>query len=243
MSIGFFHTVFDNKKATEYSIKTIRQFHPDSFYMISGDAGSDHYDLCKQYNINYYQSQKRLGYPTQPYGFRKEGIIEWLSRFYIACIKTDTTHLMMVEDDVVLVKPVTVEDHWEVSGHEWRGGNTFPPEFIRILENVSGKYPHVQGYGAGGGSIFKVSTFIQNYFQVVNFLNQYGDMIQDQIYPTMGWIDCFMTYYYMMAGKEYTINPHLYSIPLNPPELRRNYDLNNTPENKEIIHDFKNYYM
>lgn len=242
-SIGFFSYVYDQQKATQFSMETIRKYHPDSFFLVACDAGSDHYDLCKRYNAHYYHSQTRLGYFIQPFGYRKEKIIEWLSRFYIACVKTDTTHLMVVEDDVVLCKPVTVEDHWEVAGHEWRGGNTFPPAFIDILQKFSGKYPHVQGYGAGGGSIFKVKTFLENYFWIIDFLKNNADFIQDNIYPTIGWMDCFMTYFYMLCGKEYTVNPHLYSVPLNPPDLRRTYDLNSAPPHIQIVHDYKNYYV
>lgn len=238
-TIGFFNCVSTQPKATEHSVQSIRKFHPDSFFMIACDAGPDYYTLCKQYNIEYYHSQKNLSYPVQPYGYRKEKILEWLSRFYIACIKTDTTHLMMVEDDVVLVKPVTVEDDWEVAGHATTHANLFHPEFTKMIHEYSGVYPDVQGYGAGGGSIFKVKTFLDNYFGVVEFIDKNADYIQDNFYPTMGWMDCYMTYYYLLCGKKYTNNPYLFNIwPTD-----KNYDINNVPSEMKIVHNYKNYYV
>lgn len=238
-TIGFFNCVSTQPKATEHSVQSIRNFHPDSFFMIACDAGPNYYTLCKQYNIEYYHSQKNLSYPVQPYGYRKEKMLEWLSRFYIACIKTDTTHLMMVEDDVVLVKPVTVEDDWEVSGHATTHANLFHPEFTKMIHEYSGVYPDVQGYGAGGGSIFKVKTFLDNYFGVVEFIDKNADYIQDNFYPTMGWMDCYMTYYYLLCGKKYTNNPYLFNIwPTD-----KNYDINNVPSEIEIVHNYKNYYV
>jgi hypothetical protein len=237
-TIGFFNCVSTQPRATEESVKSIRQFHPDTFFMIACDAGPDYYDLCKKYNIEYYHSQTNLSYPVQPFGYRKEKILEWLSRFYIACVKTNTTHLMMVEDDVVLVKPVTVEDDWEVAAHDTTKDNKFPDQFNEIIERFSGVKPHVTGYGAGGGAIFKVSTFLENYWQITEFIRNNADYIQDNIYPTMGWMDCYMTYFYLLSGKKYTNNPHLFNIwPTD-----KNFDLTTVPEEIQIVHNYKKYY-
>ena len=238
-SIGFFNCVSNQPRATEESIKSIRNFHPDAFFMIACDAGPDYYDICKQYNVQYYHSQVKLGYPVQPFGYRKDKILEWLSRFYIACIKTNTTHLMMVEDDVVLVNPVTVEDEWEVAAHDTTRDNRFAPQFTHMIREFSGVEPDVTGYGAGGGAIFKVKTFIDNYFQIVEFIEKNADYIQDYIYPTIGWMDCYMTYFYLLAGKKYTVNPHLYNF---FPPLLDDSVLNSLPEQVQVVHGLKKYY-
>ena len=60
----------------------------------------------KKYNCDYLYANKRLGYPSQPYGYRMDAVIEWLVRFYTACVRSlsqGSTHMMLVEDDVAVV--------------------------------------------------------------------------------------------------------------------------------------------
>ena len=39
---GCFHTVYENKKATEFILQEFRKFHPDAPYTLCGDGGSDY---------------------------------------------------------------------------------------------------------------------------------------------------------------------------------------------------------
>ena len=49
---GCFHTVYENKKATEFILQEFRKFHPDAPYTICCDGGVDYSDLCEKYNVN-----------------------------------------------------------------------------------------------------------------------------------------------------------------------------------------------
>ena len=49
---GCFHTVYENKKATEFILQEFRKFHPDAPYTLCGDGGADYSDVAEKYNCN-----------------------------------------------------------------------------------------------------------------------------------------------------------------------------------------------
>ena len=64
------------------------------------------------------------------------------------------------------------------------------------------------------------------------------DYIQDNIYPTLGWMDCFMCVFYLLCGKELAQNKSLYNNwPIKIP-----FEMNDVPEGTYLIHNFKDYY-
>lgn len=237
-TLSFFSTVYDNKKATEYSLRTVREFYPDAYYMLIGDGGSDHIDLAKKYNCDFYYNNIRLGYPEQPFGYKKEKVLEWLMRFYISCLKCNSDYIMMVEDDVVLLDKITIQDDWECVGHVITHGNKIPKPLLDACEKISGQKLKTDFYGSGGGSIFKVRTVLENFGTVYGFFNNNLDFIQESMYPTLGWLDCFTTFFFYLCGKSFTQNEKMYNIfPVS-----KTFDLNTLKGQYEIVHGYKNYY-
>jgi hypothetical protein len=243
-TLSFFNCVSTKKKATEQALINIRQFYPDSYFILACDACQSYMDLCEKYHCEYFHSMNRLGYPQQPYGYDIEGAIDWLTRFYIAALRAPTTHLMMMEDDIVITKKLTIDLSWEVAGNyvcetTLQPVSRFPPELMESIYKFSGKYPNVNYYAAGGGSIFKVSTLLEYYPEVVKWMRTEGKRIQLTVWPTIGWLDCFMAIFYFLAGKEWTYNPkltHLYNC--------TDYDAayESLKHDYEIIAHFKKYY-
>jgi hypothetical protein len=214
-TLGFFNCVSTKKRATEQTLINIRELYPDSYFLIACDATESYMDLCEKYNCEYFHSQNKVGYPVQPYGYTMENVLDWLSRFYFAAVRTPTTHLMMMEDDILVNRKIDLNADWEIAGPAIIQGQFEPhiPETVmELIYQFSGKYPNVNHYGGGGGTIFKVSTFLDNYTEIVKFLKTSGRIIQNNIYPTIGWIDCFMTIFYYLCGKELQINPRMISL-------------------------------
>ena len=60
VKFGCFHTVFENKKATEFILQEFRKFHPDAPYTLCCDGGVDYSDLAEKYNCNYVHSYMRI---------------------------------------------------------------------------------------------------------------------------------------------------------------------------------------
>jgi hypothetical protein len=243
-TLGFFNCVSTKKPATEKTLINIRELYPDSYIMLACDATESYMDLCEKYNCEYFHSQNRVGYPVQPYGYTMDNVLDWLSRFYFAAVRTPSTHLMMMEDDILINRKIELNPEWEIAGIDVQGHfePQVPDPVAEIIYQFSGKYPNVRHYAGGGGTIFKVSTFLDNYTKIVKFLNTTGRMIQDHAYPTLGWIDCFMTVFYYLCGKELQINPRMTA--LHNCHTTQDYDnaVANLHSDFDIICHYKKYY-
>ena len=228
---GFF------EDASVECIKNIRKFYPDSSIIISSDAGPDYYSAAKEYDCQFQYYTENLGYPEMPHGYRKDKALNWMQRFYVACLLAKGTHIMCAEDDVAIIGKITIPDDCEIFAHNTP--TNYVPDFVfDLCKQVSGIEPLTRYYGAGGGTIYKIDTFVNNYLQIVEIFEQVFDQIQEH-YPTFGWYDCFMTIVYFLCGKPYTVNNGIYEIkPLN-----KKFDLSIVDADKyPIVHLYKNYY-
>jgi hypothetical protein len=238
-SLSFLHLASANKKiSTGHIVSNIRKYHPDAYYFLGSDAADDLSEIAATNNCDYVYYTNKIGYPS----YKIEKVISWLERFRYACEKSNTTHIMMVEDDVWIKKPVTVLDEWEMSCHHITHGNEMPPQVIDLIENFSGKRPLTNYYGGGGGSIYKVDTFLNNYERVLDWFKTHHNDIQSY-YEPFGFMDCYMVAYYMLCGKDYNVNPYM----TDTHHHRNNgFDwdefVETRKENIEIVNNYKKYY-
>lgn len=243
-SLGFILVSSNQPKSGEIALQFIRKHYPDNYIMIAGVGNTDYYDLSKKYNTDYYESRNPLGYPQEPYGWRTHDVLEFLSKFRLAFSKTNTTHMMYVEEDVFVLKKIILSNEIEIAGYKtsYPDGTKFPngftDRFIEVITEFSGVKPNIHGYGAGGGTVMKVNTFLENYSKIASFLEINLEVIQDHIYPKAGWIDCFLTYYYLLCGKKYTYNPLLAEV-----HHDTNFDIYNPPNWMEVAACYKKYYI
>lgn len=210
----------------------IRKFYPDSSYIVLVDKGKNYYDLATKYNAEILYCQKKNSYPSQPHGYQKDQVLEFLQRMYIGCLRCVEDYVMLVEEDVYLVKPVTLPENTIVAGFNTTIGNDYPQRFVDLITSWSGKEPEYKKYGACGGTIFHRLTFIDNYDTMCTFIRKNLDEIFTY-YPTAGWIDCFMSYLFQVIGHPYTPNPKLFNT---YPHMR------DIPEGTEIVANYKEYY-
>lgn len=215
-TLSFVHyTTAGQIKAGEKLIENVRSLYPDAFYMVICDKGDDYLPLCNKYGLEYYHSQRKIGYPDEPYGYPMYSVLEFWERFYLACFRCHTTHLMYLEEDIKILKPITVPDDVEVYGFDtcFPDGSPFscifPDAFVSKIRDFSGITPNVTGYGAEGGTIYKVDTFLEFYPRIREWVLQNFDYVKYNIYPKMGWQDSMGTYFYLLAGKPFTVNPHI----------------------------------
>lgn len=244
--ISFFH-IGVNPKATRFVIESVKKHHPNSTYFLITDGNDFNANqlLSIKYNCIHARFDKALGGPKQPFGYDKEKILEFLGRFKHAChlsLLSKCEHVMMLEDDVILVNPVTVDKNWEMACHNITTGNEIPDAVLKMISDFSGKRPITNQYGAGGGSIFNAKTFLENYDNVIKFFDNHSEYIMHNLYPTFGWIDCFMVIYYMLCGKDYQRNPYL--IDTNAHYAGFDYDgfVKNLPAEIQIVNNYKKFY-
>jgi hypothetical protein len=231
MNLGAFHQAYNNKKVTEHAIKSFRKFYPNNPYFLFSDNGLDFSDIAKKYNCYYEYCDYRIGYDKSS-GFGKEGSQEWMNRFYRACLRLNSDYVIMMEDDVLIQNQIYISEDVEFSGL-YIPGNLFPSEFIEYLNTKYSTVFYNNWYGSGGGSIFKSSTFINNYHKISTIFKEEYDYIIENLNPHFGWVDIFMTTFYYMCGKQYTPNPHLTEVTTNP-NWKNSYFA--------IVHQYKNFY-
>lgn len=231
MNLGAFHQAYKNKLATENAIKNFRYFYPKNPYFLFSDNGLDFSDIAKEYNCFYEYCDYRIGY-DKCFGFGKVGSQEWLKRFNKACLTLNTDYIIMMEDDVLIQNELVIENNIEFSGFNIPT-NKFPKEFIEYMSSKYSAVFHNDWYGTGGGSIFKTSTFIENYERVSTIFKNEYDYIIDNLNVNFGWVDNFMTTFYYMCNKEHTLNPHLTEVTKNPNWQNPYF---------AIVHQYKEFY-
>lgn len=237
-TLGFVLFGSNQLAAADFTLHRIRKYYPESYCMIISDAGADYSELSKRYKTEYLYSQKKLGYPIEPHGWKKNSILEFFDRLYFACLRCETSHIMYAEEDVAILRKLEIRDEDEIIGFQTcypdgtKFPNGFPEEFINSIHEFSGVRPKILGYGAQGGTVIKVSTLIENYSRIRNYLEGNFDYIQNNIYVKIGWIDCFITWVYLLCGKSYTYNPRF---------LEHNID--NVPASTELVTAYKKHYL
>ena len=236
MILAAYHQAYKNKRATEEAIKSFRE-HNDGPYFLVSDGGDDFSDIANKYNCYYYHSEWNLelrdhNHPSGIYGMKKEEVLEWLNRFYFACTVDKCDHVIMMEDDVLIRGHIDVENEVEFCGLH-APGNVIQQELIDYLTEKYGAKFHNNWYGVPGGSIFKASTFVENYDRIVKIFDEEFDYIKENLCGNFAWVDVWMTVYYYLCGKEFTVNPHFTETTINSNWRDPNY---------AIVHQYKEHY-
>jgi hypothetical protein len=243
MSISFFHIASVYPKATEVVIDNVRKHHTDSYYFLAIDGIRTEYILtAEKYNCDNIIYTDNIGGPVPPIGFDLNKTIQFLERFKRACESSNNSHIIMMEDDVLIIKPITINSEWEHAGADTKIGNHIPDFVLSLIEQHCGKRPSFTQYGAGGGSIFKVSTFLEYFDSNIEWFKKNFNNIQS-VYPTIGYIDCFMNVYYWLAGKDYSANLRRVDTHNHKPGFDYESFISNQPSEIEIINNYKKYYF
>lgn len=239
MKLGIYHWTFNNRSAVDASIASFRKFYPDAPYFLACDGGADHVDICKKYNVEYFHSTSNLGYPAPIVGYNKNQIYEFCRRIYLACVVLDCTHLVISEDDVHCLSQIEFNEDCEFQGYGLPliSPNAMSKELLEHCEKISGVKPNCTFYGVGAGSILNTATYIKYFTTFAKFLQNDFDRIHSN-YPQLGWNDCFLHTFYMLAGKPYTMSEKMYN---NHPE-NTEIDLVELGKNYHTIHYYKNFY-
>lgn len=240
MNFGCFHTVYENKRATEFVLKEFRRFYPNNPYTIVCDGGVDYSDLAEKYNCNYVHSYMRIGRrnwgdSSGIYGFTKDESLHWIHHFREAArhVKENGgTHMIMMEDDVLTQGEIIIDPSWECAGFDVPG-NKISPGLLSYITTKYGASPNVDWYGAGGGSVYNIETFLKNYHKIYDFIDFEFDYILKNLDYRFGWLDLYMQIAYFICGKDYSIN-------INLTETWKTPDFGNS--NYSLVHAYKELY-
>jgi hypothetical protein len=236
MTLAVFHSAYKNKKATEEAIKNFRKFNNGPYFLVS-DGGDNFSEIAEKYDCFYYHSEWNLKLrdhndPSGIYGNTKEETLEWLRRFYTACTFEKSNHIMMMEDDVLIKGNIMIEDDVEFCGLDVPKNRVHQELIDYLTEKYDAKF-YNNWYALPGGSIFKTKTFVENYDRITKILNEEFDYIKSNLMKSIGYVDVWMTVYYALCKKEYTVNPYMTETTTNPNWRDSSY---------AIVHHYKEHY-
>ena len=190
-------------------------------------------EIAKKYNaVKYIHGTESHGYPHSEnrYGWTAKGAKLWLDRFYEACKSVSSDYIMMMDEDVLVKTKFKIQNYDIVMTPNIR--NLISNAGMKWVESRGGNidYPY---YSFGGGSIIKVSSFIEAYenHQEDYFAN-YERIFQESMKEgiiSWGWNDC------MICALMYA-NNSTFSTTLPVSET------GNEEDQMPIIHKFKKFY-
>ena len=169
-TLGVFHSTYYNREQFKFSFNNFRKHFPNAPYLIYSDFGDDFLEYVDD-NTFFKKSDIRY-YGTGPNSYWRDNWDLWYSyyqRLKDACEICDTDYIMVMEDDVLLTKPFTIENDFDFCGP---CSGTLSHRIIQYIENKINKpiNPH---YGLCGGAIFNSKKFLENYSEILSNLKKY----------------------------------------------------------------------
>ncbi len=183
------------------AVKSMNLHMPDCKVVVISDGGDDFSEHVDNYNFTYIHDNYNIG--SGATGFSKENMKIWLSRMKTVFEICDSEHMIYLEDDVRINSSFEIPENWDIAGVY---SEPTPTVFSDIISKS--KYPGYL-YGTCGGAIYKTSTFLNEYDNILEFLEFYYS------YGNYGYLDMFMPICYMILGYKYEENILLREITNN----------------------------
>ena len=209
---------YKNYQAGSKSIETFRKFYPESdvFIRIDTDGDFENYkESTNEFNVDIAYQKNKIGYPGKflasghdagrdhwPY----ENLHTFLTSIYDCCKQTDSKYMVILEEDVFLLKPISIIDT-EFGIAIVRNRNQFSEELMKFIKSVEGNLES-QGYGACGGAIINTQDFINGYDIAMNPLEEQFDDIANKT-KLVGWSDMMIQVIIMCGKGKVVVNPQL----------------------------------
>lgn len=251
MKLGFFYTVFTEKKAVEYSFGQLRKWYPESKVYLVSDGGLDFSYLkntyenletsleedtisetfgitagstgCDYISGNYRQEQYQNAIKKCAYA-----VLDRMERAIQYCENPDW--MIMCDPDCLIRGKLSFPDHAKLLGQ--RVNCCLPKGYMDILRSIGGAIP-ISSWGASP-CVFEVKTFLKalkkfrDLDESMNLLDLltkefYGMYAHDVLFPTL----------FALVGEEEVFNPDVVDCSRDS-----NWDQKSNP----LVHQFRKYY-
>ena len=231
IEFGVFYQVYKNVKAVRFVLDNFRKNFPDNPIVLISDGGDDFTNISTEYNCEFYMRENIFGddinqYPKFPYNAYRT--IEWWKRQKLTCEVTKQNYIMIMEDDVLVQKPFSLDDDFDLRGV--RIGNRFTGRMSQDVRDLTGDEASL--YGMCGGSIYNAKTFLSIYDDVINDIRNNMDRMMEEdpdSYNMLGAVDANITYHFAKRGYKYEVAPWLGEV------REGRFDL-------PVIHQWKEHY-
>ena len=207
IEFGVFYQVYKNEKAVRFVLDNFRKHFPYNPVVLISDGGNDFTNIAEQYNCSFYMRENIFGddinnYPKFPYNAYRT--IEWWSRQKLVCEETGQDYVMIMEDDVLVQKPFTLDSTFQLRGV--RVGNRFTGRMSQDIKELTNDEASL--YGMCGGSIYNAKTLLSIYDDVVTDIQTNMDNMMNtdpESYNMLGAVDANITYHFAKRGHKYDV--------------------------------------
>lgn len=250
-TVGFFYSVFKEKRATEYSIEQLRIHYPDSFIYLVSDGGLDFSYLENQYDnlktsleedtmsdtFNITAGTTGCDYTIGNYRepFYQEVIkkcaytvLDRVTRAIEYCNYPDW--MVMCDPDCLIRGELKFSEEGKILGT--RINCCLPQGYQNILKSINGTIP-ISRWGASP-CVFHVQTFLKalEKFRYLDTTQNLLDRLCEEFYALYAHDVLFPTIF-ALIGEEEAFNSDVV-------ECTRNANWRTT--NHPLVHQFREYY-
>ncbi len=236
--LGAYYTVFNEIKATEFSLQQLHKHYPDINTYLVSDGGSDFSYLEKTYpnlrtqnDIDTLSLKRRMG----PWNFLTEenqadiktATLATFSRLEKAIPHCNSEYIIMSDPDTIVRGQLTIPNGSKLLGS--RVNSPLPDAYRDVIKSVPGAIDIIR-WGATP-TIFHVETYLKalkKFNETPNLLDRlaqafYSPYAHDVLFPTL----------FALVGYEEEFNPDITECTRDPA-----WRINNKP----LLHQFKELY-
>tara|TARA_X000001382_G_scaffold34859_1_gene22960 strand:+ start:257 stop:1015 length:759 start_codon:yes stop_codon:yes gene_type:complete len=250
-TVGFFYTVFKEKRAVDYSIQQLRQQYPDSSIYLVSDGGLDFSYLENEYDnmktiLEEDTMSSTFGITAGPTGcdyingnYRETTYQEVIKRCAYAVLRRivdaieycgNPDWMVMCDPDCLIRGQLNFPEEGKILGS--RFNCCLPQGHQNILKSIDGAIP-ISRWGASP-CVFEVKTFLKalEKFRYLDTTENLLDKFSQEFYAMYAHDVLFPTIF-ALIGEEETFNPDIV-------ECIRNPNWKNTQH--PLVHQFREYY-
>ena len=199
MSIGAYYQCHKQPKAFAHSLEQFRKHYPTSELWIVNDGGNPNLEhIAKKYSPMQYELKERIYKNAHSTDYKEvDQLLEWVRRFREYVMISTSDYILLLEDDVYVLKPTNISDlKYDINGCN-KGAFFYSDQVESIIRSRNPNVPDKLYYGGCGGCIFRTSFFkrILGEYQaleseIINYCKYTTNYSTDTILSYLTWINC-----------------------------------------------------
>jgi hypothetical protein len=232
MNFVVHHQCYRNKKATEFALKSFREYHPNDPYVMWSDGGDDFSDIAEKYDADFNYSNVNIASAYRD----KSQVFELFDRVRKTCEKyPDKPYVMYMEDDVLVKGKISIPSEVDFCG--WSDvGNKFVRHLGHYnLTSLHKKYsvnPNFDYWTAAGGVIMSSDVFTNKFKILEKFIDEDYESISPD-FTKVVFYDVLFMLAHLICDKKYSVWDQI-------TEVHRNPDWNS--DKYAVVHGYKEQY-
>ena len=166
-TIGAFYPCYKRPKAVIQALSSFREHYPDSVVYMVCDGGYDYSQLAEHFHC-VYSHETQLGDGKTTILSDTTKVVAYLQRLYSAAVAIKEDYILLLEDDVSVMKPVDDALPYSINGTYWKA--ILWPKEIAFLKKRGGTHvpcwAPLYFFGAWGGCILNRAFVLKHFTDI-----------------------------------------------------------------------------